>query len=63
MVKHCIHIAETVGPIPTLPTRQKIASFQGSLRFARRPNHKVFEAEKSVGDSAFLEKKFFNRFS
>jgi len=41
-----------------MPTRQEIASFQDSPRFARRPNRKEFWAKKSVGDSVFGKRKF-----
>ena len=48
------------GAIPDGSTRQEIASKRHSPRFARRPNRKEFWAKKSVGDSAFWEKKIFN---
>ena len=51
---------ENRGSIPLGTTKQEIASFQGSPRFARRPNRKEFWTKKSIGDSAFWEKTIFN---
>ena len=52
-----------------MTTKEEIASKGQSPRFppaprlrragARRPNRKVFGVKKSVGDSAFWEKKIF----
>ena len=54
-----VDIDEVRGSNPLVPTRQEIASKGHSPRFAQRPNRKVFLAKKSVGDSAFWEKKNF----
>ena len=51
---------KVVGSIPTGRTSKEIASFEGSSRFARRPNRTDFSGQKEIPDSVRSRKEKFS---